>query len=739
MRLMLALLMMCLWLVSASSEAATTVVAETIAANLAARLVGNAPPGNITVSGVPVAITAATQSGLVNNTVFGTVNLTALNLPATGIMLTTGSIAGGSNAIASAGDVDVETAIAGAAASTSDAATLQFSFTVAAGMTHVSLDMIFATQEVLGLAPAVRDAVVVLVDGVNVAKFVTPDPASTLMSNINTTSIFPAAPLGTIITGFDNVSQRQVVLAPLLVQPTHTIKVAIADHVDGLRDSAVLMANMRALIPAPATTPVAGTGVAIAQGTGVGVSPTPNWLAPNPNPLPDTVAPRVRLIGNATVDVMQNALYIDQGAIAIDNVDGNLTGAIVTTNTVNTAIPATYTVTYNVNDFATPVNAGVATRTVIVHPTSIVDVLPPVVTPPADILLTATDFEGVLSSDIRLAAFLAAGTAVDNAVLLGGGQAPFDPATLPAKLPIGKTLVTFAALDSVGNKGTAQATVTVIGTNQTKDGIDAELPPDGIPDAWEIAVFGVLTTATAVSDFDLDGLSDLLEWQLGTNPKLKNTNAASVSTDSWGVVFSNNPSDSDGDGVIDVLEDATSVTTASRITGLPVSVNSTVKYTIDTGGPALDQAHVSPIGAGAPANVSSAFGVLSFRVNSGAVNLPVRITSSVPFGNSPQFYKVNAAGVYSLIPLNNINIVSSTVVDIIMTDGGALDLDGTVNGVIVDPIAIGNAPQILGGSGSGGGGCSVVYTRGIFDPIMPLMLLLSLCFLFQSRMRARGD
>ncbi|MFQ5518594.1 MAG: choice-of-anchor U domain-containing protein, partial [Mariprofundus sp.] len=183
---------------------------------------------------------------------------------------------------------------------------------------------------------------------------------------------------------------------------------------------------------------------------------------------------------------------------------------------------------------------------------------------------------------------------------------------------------------------------------------------------------------------------------------------------------------------IDVLEDATSVTTASKITGLPVSVGSTIKYTIDTGGPALDRAHVSPVGAGAPANIAAAFGVLSFRVNSGAVNLPVRITSSVPFGNSPQFYKVNAAGVYSVIPLSNINIVSSTVVDIILTDGGALDLDGTVDGFIVDPIAIGSAPQVLGTSGSGGGGCALVQSSE-FDPLMPLLLLFSVIYLWRQR------
>jgi len=73
------------------------------------------------------------------------------------------------------------------------------------------------------------------------------------------------------------------------------------------------------------------------------------------------------------------------------------------------------------------------------------------------------------------------------------------------------------------------------------------------------------------SDFDADGLNDLVEWQLSTNPKVANTNTASVSTDSWSVVFSNNPSDSDGDGVIDALEDASSVKMASKVTGLPVS------------------------------------------------------------------------------------------------------------------------------------------------------------------------
>jgi len=751
MRLKLIFGILFLCLISGNAGAATNgagnLTAETVALNLANRLVGNVPLGaanRVTLSGTPTVVTAATQSALVNITDFlGIVNGAALIMPATGIMLTTGSITGGTNALASAGDVDVATAIAATTITTFDAATLTFSFTVPAGMTHISLDMIFATNEALGLVPAIRDAVVVMVDGANVAKFVTPDPASILMSNVNTTSIFPAIPLGGIISGFDKVSQRQTILAPLLVQPIHTIKISIADHVDNLRDSAVLLSNMVALNPAPAAAQVAGTGVTTTQGTGVGISPTPNWLAVNAN---DTIAPRVRIIGSSTVHVMQHGLYIDQGAIAVDNIDGNLTGKIVTTNPVNTAVPATYTVTYSASDFVTPTaNTGTATRTVIVHATTALDVLPPVVTPPADILLTATDFEGVLSSDTRLTAFLGGSSATDNVAL--AGVAVVDPATLPTKLPVGKTVVTFKAIDTSGNIGTASATVTVVGTNQTKsgaNGVFTDLDLDGMPDSWEIAVFGDLITATStpavapavtptISDFDLDGLNDLIEWQLGTNPKLANSNTASVSTDSWSVIFSNNPSDTDGDGVIDALEDAASVKLASKVSGLPVSAGSAVKYSIDTtaaGAPALDRVHVDVPGAGAPANILPSFGVLSFRVNSGGVNLPVRVTASVPFGTSAQFYKVNAAGVYSLIPLSSYNIVNASTVDFLLTDGGPLDLDA-VTGTITDPIAIGSAPQVLGGSGPSGG-CSIAQPNDI-DPLLPVLVLFAMLYLIRSR------
>ena len=47
-------------------------------------------------------------------------------------------------------------------------------------------------------------------------------------------------------------------------------------------------------------------------------------------------------------------------------------------------------------------------------------------------------------------------------------------------------------------------------------GVDSD--GDGIPDAWEMKYFGNLTTATASSDRDGDGVSDLAEYLADTDP-----------------------------------------------------------------------------------------------------------------------------------------------------------------------------------------------------------------------------
>jgi len=64
-----------------------------------------------------------------------------------------------------------------------------------------------------------------------------------------------------------------------------------------------------------------------------------------------------------------------------------------------------------------------------------------------------------------------------------------------------------------------------------RGGIDVD--HDGLPDTWEIATFGNLTSQSGSSDYDGDGLSNAQEKALGTNPKAV---------------------DSDGDGVWDGTE-----------------------------------------------------------------------------------------------------------------------------------------------------------------------------------------
>ena len=67
---------------------------------------------------------------------------------------------------------------------------------------------------------------------------------------------------------------------------------------------------------------------------------------------PDHTAPVITHIGSSPVNVTVGDTYSDEGATALDNIDGNITKSIVTVNNVNTTVSGTYTVTYNVNDAA---------------------------------------------------------------------------------------------------------------------------------------------------------------------------------------------------------------------------------------------------------------------------------------------------------------------------------------------------------------------------------------------------
>lgn len=80
----------------------------------------------------------------------------------------------------------------------------------------------------------------------------------------------------------------------------------------------------------------------------------------------DTTAPIITLLGNATENVANGAAYIDAGATAADDMDGDITaGIVVAGDTVNTDTAGVYVVTYNASDAAGNAATEV-TRTVIV-------------------------------------------------------------------------------------------------------------------------------------------------------------------------------------------------------------------------------------------------------------------------------------------------------------------------------------------------------------------------------------
>jgi len=65
----------------------------------------------------------------------------------------------------------------------------------------------------------------------------------------------------------------------------------------------------------------------------------------------DTILPVITLIGG-DINITQGDPYVDPGATAYDDVDGNITDRIAVHSDVNTSRVGNYTVTYDVNDSA---------------------------------------------------------------------------------------------------------------------------------------------------------------------------------------------------------------------------------------------------------------------------------------------------------------------------------------------------------------------------------------------------
>ena len=88
----------------------------------------------------------------------------------------------------------------------------------------------------------------------------------------------------------------------------------------------------------------------------------------------DDTPPTITLKGDKTITIEAGLTYVDPGYTATDNRDGNITDMVTVTGTVDTNIPGTYTIQYDVIDSSS--NAAIQQiRTV-----TVVDTIPPTLT-----------------------------------------------------------------------------------------------------------------------------------------------------------------------------------------------------------------------------------------------------------------------------------------------------------------------------------------------------------------------
>ena len=123
-----------------------------------------------------------------------------------------------------------------------------------------------------------------------------------------------------------------------------------------------------------------------------------NWVEGEVSVYPDLLAPIIILLGSSSLEVIQGDEYVDAGATALDNIDGDITDDIIIVNLVNTNILGEYVLNYNIDD-AVGNSAIEVNRTVNVIPA---DTSAPVISngaPSGTLVYTTTETELSVTTD----------------------------------------------------------------------------------------------------------------------------------------------------------------------------------------------------------------------------------------------------------------------------------------------------------------------------------------------------
>ncbi len=164
----------------------------------------------------------------------------------------------------------------------------------------------------------------------------------------------------------------------------------------------------------------------------------------------DTTPPVISLVGVNPQTIEAGSGYTELGATATDNVDGDISGGVmINASTVNTSVPGSYSVTYNVSDVAGNA-AQTVTRTV-----NVVDTTPPVIT------LAGNNPQTIEAGSPYLELGANAFDSIDGNL---SGALLIDTSAVNTALP-GVYTVTYNVADNSGNAATTVTrTVTVVDT-----------------------------------------------------------------------------------------------------------------------------------------------------------------------------------------------------------------------------------------------------------------------------------
>lgn len=197
----------------------------------------------------------------------------------------------------------------------------------------------------------------------------------------------------------------------------------------------------------------------------------------------DTLPPVIELNSVDPFVLECNTIPFTDLVDAFDDCEGDLTAAIITAGSVNTAVVDTYTLTYTVSDTATPPNTATRTRTVVVD-----DTIAPVIT------LTGTDVVNVECGDPYTDAGATAADSCDGD--LTASIATVNPVNT---LLTGVYTVTYNVSDGNGNTA-----VEVSRTVNVTDTIPPVLTLNGAL-AVTVECRDPYTDAGATADDDCDG------------------------------------------------------------------------------------------------------------------------------------------------------------------------------------------------------------------------------------------